>query len=111
MFDGECLAEKSIGGDKCDRCMVTPVIIQQVNEAVDCLVVVALNDGGAELAYMIGSKIIDMIISDDENLLLSGCSKIMFGLCDDGSGLTVDLKDLHLVYTTLDLSGFSPRMF
>ena len=50
-----------------ERCMVTPAIIQQVKNMVECLVLIALNDVGAELSYMMGTGIIDLTINSYES--------------------------------------------
>ena len=101
VFDGECGA----GSKSCERCMVTPSIIKAVQEMVSCLVIVA------QFAYMLGTGIVDVVITEDTNFFLFGCSKIMFGLEEDGRGSTIDLGDLPMVTSPLDLSTFSPKKF
>ena len=57
VFDGECGA----GSKSCERCMVTPSIIKAVQEMVSCLVIVA------QFAYMLGTGIVDVVITEDTN--------------------------------------------
>ena len=46
---------------------MTPAIIQKVKDMVECLVLIALNDMGAELSYMMGTGIIDLTINSYES--------------------------------------------
>ena len=59
---------------------------------------------------MMGTRIIDLIITDDTNLFLYGCHR-MLGLSDYGSGYTIDLRHIHMVSSPLDISMFSPKGF
>ena len=54
---------------------------------------------------------IDLTITDDTNLFLYGCHRMMLGLFDDGSGSTIDLRHIHMVSSLPDISMFSPKRF
>ena len=53
----------------------------------------------------------DLTITDDTNLFLYGCHRMILWFSDDGSGSTIDLRHIHMVSSPLDISMFSPNRF
>ena len=82
------------------RCVdVTPEMAHQVLEAclqrkglVDCIV--APFEADAQLAFLSRNKYADIIITEDSDLILFGCSKILFKLDRTGNGSLFELENL-----------------
>ena len=60
----------------------------------DCIV--APYEADAQLAYLRKSGIVDMIISEDSDLTLFGCDKILFKLDLNGNGVLVEMNKLNV---------------
>lgn len=61
---------------------------------VDCIV--APYEADAQLAYLNSSKIADFVITEDSDLVLFGCNKILFKLDLMGNGTLVETEKLYL---------------
>ncbi|XP_043526477.1 uncharacterized protein LOC122537409 isoform X3 [Frieseomelitta varia] len=61
---------------------------------VDCIV--APYEADAQLAYLNISGIADVVITEDSDLTLFGCKKVLFKMDLNGNGLLVDQQQLHL---------------
>ncbi|XP_069680716.1 exonuclease 1 isoform X2 [Periplaneta americana] len=61
---------------------------------VDCIV--APYEADAQLAYLNLKNIADIVITEDSDLVLFGCSKILFKMDHGGHGLLVEQERLHL---------------
>lgn len=72
-------------------------------ENIDCIT--SMYEADAQLAYLNKIGVVDYVISEDSDLILFGCTKIVFKLQLDGSCLLYDSKKLH---ATL---GLSPERF
>lgn len=62
-------------------------------EGVDCLT--SMYEADAQLAYLNKIGLADYVISEDSDLILFGCTKIVFKLTLDGSCVLFDSKNLH----------------
>lgn len=62
-------------------------------EKVDCIT--SMYEADAQLAYLNKIGLADYVISEDSDLILFGCNKIVFKLQLDGSCLFYDSKNLH----------------
>ena len=58
--------------------------------------IVAPYEADAELAYLSRMNLVDIVISDDSDLIAYGCSKILFKLNSSGNGLEFSRQDLFL---------------
>lgn len=61
---------------------------------VDCIV--APYEADAQLAYLNIKKIVDFVITEDSDLVLFGCNKILFKLDQMGHGTLVETEKLYL---------------
>lgn len=75
---------------------------------VDCIV--APFEADAQLAYFSLNDIADIVITEDSDLLLFGCKKVLFKMDVNGNGLLVDQKKLHLAMGIRE-SAFSLEKF
>ena len=57
--------------------------------------VVAPYEADAQLAYLFKQGKIDLVITEDSDLLLFGASKVFFKMNTYGKGVEIDLADLH----------------
>ncbi|XP_028398743.1 exonuclease 1-like isoform X2 [Dendronephthya gigantea] len=76
---------------------ITPEMALNVIKAcrekgVDCIV--APYEADAQLAYLTKAGITQYTISEDSDLLVYGCEKVIFKMDANGSGLIIDLKQL-----------------
>ena len=106
IFDGKCPVQSSV-----PRPVINPTVIEKVRNDTGCVVLVADQDAGAQLSYMYGTGIIEVVLTDDTNLFLHGCARIMLDFADDGTGLTIDINNLNSVSSPLDLSTWTPLKF
>lgn len=74
--------------------MALEVIKQCQAENVDCIV--APYEADAQLAYLNISGIADVVITEDSDLTLFGCTKIFFKMDINGNGLLVEQDRIHL---------------
>ncbi len=58
----------------------------------DCII--APYEADAQLAFLRKSNIVDMVISEDSDLTLFGCDKILFKLDANGNGVLVEMSKL-----------------
>ena len=59
---------------------------------VECIV--APYEADAQLAYLSMEGIIDVVISEDSDLLVFGSRKVLFKMDESGNGKLIELKDL-----------------
>lgn len=62
---------------------------------IDCIV--APYEADAQLAYLNINRIVDVVITEDSDLILFGCKKVLFKMDLNGNGLLVDQEQLYLV--------------
>ncbi|XP_031844025.1 exonuclease tos isoform X2 [Nomia melanderi] len=74
--------------------MALELIKQSQKINVDCIV--APYEADAQLAYLNISGIVDLVITEDSDLTLFGCTKVFFKMDINGNGLLVDQERLHL---------------
>eukprot|EP00111_Clytia_hemisphaerica_P004690 TCONS_00013473-protein len=94
-------------------CDVTPemashVIAECAKLNVRC--VVAPYEADAQLAYLMIQGVTQLTISEDSDLLLYGCSKVLYKMGSDGEGTLVDLVNLPKV-RSVKLSQFTMEQF
>ena len=84
--------------EKFQRCIdITPEMATEVIKAcyrlnVQCIV--APYEADAQLAYLMKEGITQLTISEDSDLLLYGCDKVMYKMSVDGDGFVIDLDNL-----------------
>ncbi|KAF5284970.1 hypothetical protein FQR65_LT13359 [Abscondita terminalis] len=61
---------------------------------IDCIV--APYEADAQLAFLNMEGIADIVITEDSDLILFGCSKILFKFNIDGSGIMIEKHDLNM---------------
>lgn len=57
--------------------------------------VVAPYEADAQLAYLYKKKIIDVVITEDSDLLVFGVKKAFFKMDLQGKGVEIDLKNIN----------------
>ena len=80
---------------------ITPDMALQVIKAardrnVDCIV--APYEADAELAFLSMSGLADVVVTEDSDLTLFGCSKVIFKLLDTGDGILYERDNLAKVF-------------
>ncbi|KAL9953298.1 hypothetical protein ACROYT_G040694 [Oculina patagonica] len=88
--------------------MALEVVKECRKKGVDCIV--APYEADAQLAYLMKAGIAQAIISEDSDLLVYGCQKVIFKMDAYGHGLAVDLADLSKL-TKLKLHEFTQEKF
>ncbi|XP_022800229.1 exonuclease 1-like [Stylophora pistillata] len=88
--------------------MALEVIKECRKKGVDCIV--APYEADAQLAYLMKARLAQAIISEDSDLLVYGCQKVIFKMDVNGHGLAVDLADLSKL-TKLKLHQFTQEKF
>lgn len=74
--------------------MALAVIKECRQMGVDCIV--APYEADAQLAYLNNKKIADLVITEDSDLVLFGCNKILFKMDLMGNGTLVETEKLYL---------------
>ena len=96
------------------RCYdITPVMAGEVIDecfAMNVQCIVAPYEADAQLAYLMKEGITQLTISEDSDLLLYGCNKVMYKMSIDGEGLVIDLANLSNV-KTVQLASFTVEKF
>lgn len=57
---------------------------------VECIV--APYEADAQLAYLEKEGIVDLVITEDSDLLVFGCKRVLFKMDDSGNGKLIDLE-------------------
>ncbi|KAL4237979.1 Rad2 nuclease [Mactra antiquata] len=78
------------------------------NNGVDCIV--APYEADAQLAYLNKIGIADVIITEDSDLLLFGCEKVLFKMDHAGNGILIEKQRLNEV-TDIQTSHYSFERF
>ncbi|KAF9171341.1 Rad2 nuclease [Mortierella sp. AD010] len=79
---------------------VTPKMAYSVIQALEAAqvdFVVAPYEADAQLAYLEKRGLVDGIVTEDSDLLVFGCKKVIFKLDQYGAGVEILLENLHLV--------------
>lgn len=74
--------------------MALRVIQECRKKNVDCIV--APYEADAQLAYLNTKNIAQVVITEDSDLLLFGCTTVMFKMDMNGNGLIIEKDKLHL---------------
>ncbi|KAM7433475.1 Rad2 nuclease [Porites harrisoni] len=88
--------------------MALEVIKECRKKGVDCIV--APYEADAQLAYLMKTGITSAVISEDSDLLVYGCQKVIFKMDAYGHGMAIDLADLSKL-TDLKLHEFTQEKF
>jgi exonuclease 1 len=56
---------------------------------------VAPYEADAQLAFLFQKKVIDIVVTEDSDLLLFGANKCLFKMDLTGRGIEIDLTELH----------------
>lgn len=73
--------------------------------------IVAPYEADAQLAFLSQNGIVDCVVSEDSDLLVYGCRRVMFKMDDCGKGQQICLDRLHECRSPIDLSTFNQKMF
>ena len=76
--------------------MAREVIQACQDRNVDCIV--APYEADAQLAFLAKSGLADFVITEDSDLTLFGCQKILFKLDSAGNGVLYERQNLHLCF-------------
>ncbi len=55
---------------------------------------VAPYEADAQLAYLQKEGLVDLVVTEDSDLLVFGCESVLFKLDDSGRGKLIELKEL-----------------
>jgi exonuclease 1 len=92
---------------------ITPRIAHKVIKALRLLDVeyyVAPYEADAQLAYLWLKGLVDVVFTEDSDLLAFGVKQVFFKMDPDGNGVEIDLTKLHKCKKP-DFSLFTPDMF
>ncbi|PVZ99159.1 hypothetical protein BB558_003474 [Smittium angustum] len=92
---------------------ITPLLAKAVIEELKkekINYIVAPYEADAQLAFLEKNGIIDGIITEDSDLVVFGCKKVIFKLNDGGFGVLFDRDNLRLV-KDIPLKGWDDNMF
>eukprot|EP00794_Sanderia_malayensis_P020244 gene20244-22226_t len=96
------------------RCVeITPAMATEVIQACrekNVMCVVAPYEADAQLAYLEMQGITDFTITEDSDLLIYGCKKVLFKMGADGDGMLIDLNELNKV-KSVALESFTMEKF
>eukprot|EP00795_Rhopilema_esculentum_P002808 gene2808-1034_t len=91
----------SQANDFFQRCVeITPMMATEVIQACrqkEVLCIVAPYEADAQLAYLEMQGITQFTITEDSDLLIYGCKKVLFKMNGDGDGIFIDLAQLNKV--------------
>ncbi|XP_065833500.1 exonuclease 1-like [Oscarella lobularis] len=93
--------QRSKAVDCFQKCIdVTPEMAKEVMDAckvigVQCIV--APYEADAQLAYLRKKNFVQLIITEDSDLLVFGCKEVMFKMDESGNGILVNLSRLNEV--------------
>ena len=73
--------------------------------------IVAPYEADAQLALLSKSGAVDCVISEDSDLLVFGCTQVMFKMDDSGEGKLIRLARLTECRSPSDFGAFSHKMF
>ncbi|KAJ1547891.1 hypothetical protein HK096_009770, partial [Nowakowskiella sp. JEL0078] len=59
--------------------------------------IVAPYEADAQLAYLERNNFVSAVITEDSDLLVFGCRRVLFKLEADGTGIEINLSDLHKI--------------
>jgi len=86
--------------DCCARCIdITPVMARKVLAAcrgAGADVLVAPYEADAQLAYLATNGFVNLVLTEDSDLLMFGCPRVVFKLDANGSGVLYEQDKLHL---------------
>ena len=71
---------------------------------------VAPYEADAQLAYLSKIKYVNLVITEDSDLLVYDCERVLFQLDSNGYGFEISIKDLNLT-KELNFSSFTKDMF
>jgi len=94
-------------------CDITPEMASEVIKEcyklnVQCIV--APYEADAQLGYLMKEGITQLTISEDSDLLIYGCNKVMYKMTAEGDGQVIDLDNLANV-KTVQLASFTLEKF
>jgi len=106
--------QNSKANDYFQRCVeITPAMATEVIEACrgkNILCIVAPYEADAQLAYLEMQGITDFTITEDSDLLIYGCRKVLFKMNSGGDGIFINLDNLNKV-RTVALESFTMEKF
>jgi exonuclease-1 len=87
--------------------MALALIKECRSAGVECIV--APYEADSQLAYLSKEEIVDLVITEDSDLVVFGCRKVMFKLDDSGNGKLIETQ--HLGKANCGLVGFTMDSF
>lgn len=88
-----------------DRVFLSP--IQVIKRIPSVKYVVAPYEADAQLGFLARNGHVDCVITEDSDIILFGCTRVLFKLVRDGTGQEVDLREVfsrRLVQTSMKRS-------
>ena len=73
---------------------------------VECIV--APYEADAQLAYLQKEGIVDFVITEDSDLLVFGCQRVLYKMDESGKGKLIELQDLGKANNVLIVSPPKP---
>lgn len=67
--------------------------------------IVAPYEADAQLAYLQKEGIVDLVITEDSDLLVFGCQRVLYKFDDSGKGKLIELQDLGKANNVLIVSS------
>lgn len=92
---------------------ITPAIARRFKDELRRLGIEFINapyEADAQLAYLSQTGYITSVITEDSDLLVFGCSRVLYKMDKAGQGCEVRLKNLHAC-TDLNFNGWTHDMF
>lgn len=87
--------------------MALALIKECRREGVECIV--APYEADAQLAYLQKENIVDLVITEDSDMLVFGCKRVLYKMDDSGNGKLMALDDLGKANSSL--VGFTQDSF
>jgi len=74
-------------------------------------VIVAPYEADAQLTYLVNKNIVDVIVTEDSDLMVFGCQRVLFKLDDNGDGVEIRLADIGKTAEEPRMDGWSQEKF
>ncbi len=76
---------------------ITSLMIYRLTQVLECMnveFIVAPYEADAQLTYLFKNRKIDLVITEDSDLLAYGVTKVFFKMDPNGKGIEIDLQNL-----------------
>ena len=107
--DIEGAKKKLVGGIDINSKMVSE--FTEILKEMNVEFIIAPYEADAQLAYLDKIGYIDVVCTEDSDLLVYGCRKVLFKLDIDGNGVEITFNDIFMKCTDYNFSYFTHSMF